>query len=103
MESREDQGLEKYSGYLCMAGVVLVSPIGFAQLGLQASLKPGSVRIRTGKMFGLSLPIMSSSQSLVPFILPRLPEFLFYLNRMSYEKRKDKKNYPVCCSLFGCF
>ena len=103
MESREDQGLERYSGYLCMAGVVLVSPTGFAQLGLQTSLKPGSVRIRTGKMFGLSLPIMSSSESLVPFILARLPEFLFYLNRMSYEERKDKKNYPVCCSLFGCF
>ena len=54
MESREDQGLERYSGSLCMAGVVLVSPTGFSQLGLQASLKPGLVRIRRGKMPGLS-------------------------------------------------
>ena len=63
MESREDQGLERYSGSLCMAGVVLVSPTGFAQLGLQASLKPGLVRIRRGKIPGLSLPITVAARA----------------------------------------
>ena len=89
MESREDQGLERSSGSLCMAGVVLVSPTGFAQLGLQASLKPGLVRIRRGKMPGLSLPITVAARAWCRFILACLPEFLFYLNKMSYEERKD--------------
>lgn len=94
-DSREDQSLKRCSGPFCKAGGVLVSSASFAQLGLQASLEPSSMRIRREKLSGLSLPIMSSNESPSQFTLAFLLKFLFCLNKMSYEERNGKKNYLV--------
>lgn len=95
MDSREDQSLKRCSGPFCKAGGVLVSSVSFAQLGLQASLEPSSMRIRREKLPVLSLPIMSSNESPSQFTLAFLLKFLFCLNKMSYEERNGKKNYLV--------